>query len=407
MKSAEVRKVVFLHTDFRLYWKARLDFLHSFFRDRNVALTVIEIAGKGSPYSFEHSNGISAKGWWRCLFPYDAIESIEPRKAVNAVLQALDDINPDAVFAGAIAFSSGAAAVRWGAWRRKPVVIFDNARLEDVPRAGYVDWIKRQMYSLVDAMLIPAPSHDKTFRYFGFSQEQLFYGINCVDNQFFTVQSELYRSSEPPHTKPFLLAVGRQVPKKNWSRLINAYRNVVQSTESEPFDLLLVGDGPEHEALVDCAGDLCGKNIHFIPFKSQDELCAYYAHADGLVLPSQHGETWGLVVNEAMASGLPVLVSSVCGCAETLVRTGVNGYIIDPDDVGSICEALLLFMKMTGSQKKNMGENSASIISDWGLERFCEGVWDAFEYVLSQKKKRGKMTGQIIANFWDGRYNPS
>jgi glycosyltransferase involved in cell wall biosynthesis len=402
-----VCKVVFLHTDFRLYWKRRLEKLAEFLEKKDIELTVVEISGKGSPYDFEKRGEITPDPKWIVLFPEEAMKDIDPRKAADAAIDILNKIQPDVVFAGALAFPSGAAAVRWGLFRAKPVVLFDDARLEDVPRGWLVNQVKRQLYSHVDAMVIPAPSHEQSFRYFGFSSRQLFYGLNCVDNDYFTAQSSAFNASEKPHPKPFFLAVGRQIEKKNWLKLIDAYRSASSESGDDSFDLLFIGDGPEHDQMVKASGADNGRRIHFIPFKDQEELCLYYEHAEGLVLPSLYGETWGLVVNEAMASGLPVLVSSKCGCCETLVQDGVNGYFFDPADTAAIKKALFLFMKLHIKKRMLMGNFSKAIIADWGIERFCQGVADAIDYVSSVPKRRGSLVGKIISIYWNGRYNPT
>ena len=78
--------------------------------------------------------------------------------------------------------------------------------------------------------------------------------------------------------------------------------------------------------------------VHFYPFMSQEELKPFYHNASWFILPSRFGETWGLVVNEAMASGLPVLVSEQSGCASTLVKKGINGYTFSPNDENGLSD---------------------------------------------------------------------
>ncbi|NTV93463.1 MAG: hypothetical protein HGA72_09470, partial [Chlorobiaceae bacterium] len=226
-----IRKIAIVHTDFRLYWPARLRMLNSFLADRNIDLFIVEISGKGSPYSFASASGSDSGLRWTRLFESMKMEEIDAGDAVDAVCRKLDELQPDAVIAGPVAFSSGAASVRWCSLMRRPVVIFDDARLDDVPRPFYVDWIKTQVYSLVDAMVIPAPSHDSTCLYFGFRKDQLFYGVDVVDNDFFTsgavsdgVQAG---TGDVFSAAPFFLAVGRQVAKKNWKMLLAAFRQAI------------------------------------------------------------------------------------------------------------------------------------------------------------------------------------
>jgi glycosyltransferase involved in cell wall biosynthesis len=404
-----IKKVVIVHTDFRLYWPSRLRQLNSYFVLKGVDFSVVEIAGKGSPYNFAEGKAAEKDLCWTQLFGSRRMEEIPACEAVDAVIRKLDELDPDAVIAGAVAFPSGAAAARWCSRKKRSVILFDDARLDDVPRPLYVDWIKKQVYSLVDAMVIPAPSHDPTYRYFGFAKERLFYGVNAIDNMFFSPNLAEGSGHLPASfaQQSLLLGVGRQIPKKNWKTLLRAFSIVAENPIARQWSLVLIGDGPEHDELVDMAGDLLDRRICFVPFRQQSELVSYYHQAAALVLPSLFGETWGLVVNEAMAAGLPVLVSEKCGCAETLVRDGVNGYVFNPDSLDETEAVLLKFFSLDSASRTRQGEASLGIIADWGLERFCRGMWDALNTVQDREKRRGSLAGRFIIRFWNGRYCPT
>lgn len=401
-----LRNAAIVHTDFRIYWPARLNALRKYFADKGVVLSIIEISGKGSPYDFA---GATADGGsqWHCLFKDLAMERIPAEDAVKMVLEKLDELQPDIVIAGAIAFPSGAAATRWGVLNRKPVVIFDDARLEDVPRSRLVNWVKKSIYSNVRAMLIPAPSHDATYRYYGFSSDQIFYGVNCIDNALFEKRSSeehkrLLRELTPHR---YFLAVGRQVEKKNWLSLLRAFMRVADRSGIVDWSLVFIGDGPDHEQLKTEAGN--SGRVIFLPFMTQDHLRTFYSNAGALVLPSQHGETWGLVVNEAMASGAPVLVSEKCGSADTLVHEGVNGFVFSPDEHASIEDILERFVRLSPEKRVEMGDASKQIISEWGLDRFCNGMWDACTFAYEHRQRSGSIAGKVIIRFWNGRYRPT
>jgi hypothetical protein len=181
-------KIVFTHTDFRIYWPARLKKLHSYLAERNIEMRVVEISGKGSPYEFD-SVSQNYPPYWLCIFPDKRMEDLSSSKANKALRKKLDEFQPDIVFSGAIAYPSGAAAVRWAKENRRKCVIFDNSRLEDVPRKWYINFIKKSIYSSVDAILCPSWAWDETFRFFGFSDRQIFYGLNVVDNEFWNDKS--------------------------------------------------------------------------------------------------------------------------------------------------------------------------------------------------------------------------
>jgi glycosyltransferase involved in cell wall biosynthesis len=394
-------KVVFLHTDFRIYWPARLHALRTFLKNKNIDLQVIEIAGQGSPYHFAGSSKRPA--WWSCLFPESEMEKLDLKHVRRVVNAKLNKLRPDVVFAGAIAFPSGANAVYWAIRNKKKVVIFDNARQEDVPRSVIVNWVKKQIYSVVDAVFCPAPAWGKTFEHFGFDKSQIFYGVNVVDNDFWQTKMDVGLGFELPDS--YMLAVGRQIPKKNFLTLLQAYHSYLERSK-EPIHLVFIGEGDQRTKLEMYVNDFGLKQVVFIPFQTQQALRHIYHKASFFVLPSLYGETWGLVVNESMACGLPVLVSNQVGCASTLVAHGDNGYIFDPDNQEDLAQKIELITDLTHQERTAMGITSEVIISQWGLERFCSGAYDALEYVKKSKKKKPKLITKLILRYWHGRYRP-
>jgi glycosyltransferase involved in cell wall biosynthesis len=115
-------------------------------------------------------------------------------------------------------------------------------------------------------------------------------------------------------------------------------------------------------------------------FKQYPDLRAYYGLASAFVHASTT-EPWGLVVNEAMASGLPVLVSNRCGCAPDLVRDGVNGFTFDPGNVEQLAH-LMLKVSTLNYQLSTFSVASRRIVASWGADRFASGLHQAAEAAL-------------------------
>jgi glycosyltransferase involved in cell wall biosynthesis len=116
--------------------------------------------------------------------------------------------------------------------------------------------------------------------------------------------------------------------------------------------------------------------VTFAGHKSYDEIPSYYSSAKALILPSR-SETWGLVVNEAMAAGLPVIVSQRCGCADDLVTEGDNGWVFDPDAPTALTNILLKLDRLSDEQVRRMGDRSRAIIENWSLNRFAVALEQA------------------------------
>src|ERR1035441_6959071 len=156
----------------------------------------------------------------------------------------------------------------------------------------------------------------------------------------------------------------------------------LSSSPVVPWSLVLLGDGPLRSAL---NSQLSTLNLHshvLLPgFKQYPDLPVYYGLASAFIHASTT-EQWGLVVNEAMASGLPVLVSNRCGCATDLVQAGVNGFTFDPYNEQEMA-ALMLKVSAFNFPLSDFGSQSQRIISKWGVARFAAGVQAAGASALS------------------------
>ena len=145
--------------------------------------------------------------------------------------------------------------------------------------------------------------------------------------------------------------------------------------------LILLGDGDEQPNLEQIIRDHSIDDVVFAGFRQIDELPAYYALTDALV-HTAYGEPWGLVVNEAMASGAPVLVSNRCGCADDLVMDGRTGFQFDPDDRAMIAD---LMVRYSIDEKLRTTTSAGSLrhIQQWGPDRFADGLHGALEIAMS------------------------
>jgi glycosyltransferase involved in cell wall biosynthesis len=129
--------------------------------------------------------------------------------------------------------------------------------------------------------------------------------------------------------RPVVLCVGRLVPGKGVDLLLRAAARV--QAEGRTFSTLIAGDGPERRALEETVAELGVRNVHFPGARSPEEMAAVYRSADVLVFPTLD-DVWGLVVNEALWSGLPALVSIYAGCARELVPANSTFDPLDPAD---------------------------------------------------------------------------
>lgn len=397
-------RIVIIHTDFRIYWPARIYALQQLLKDNRMSLYIIEIAGAGSPYSFSNKNTDHNIDNWNILFPNSKIEELSMSKVKQAIISKLDEINPDIVIAGAIAFPSGAVSSLWCRKNKKKLIIFDDAKINDVKRGTFVNFIKRRIYHNVDAMLYPAKEWDETGFYWGFKKEQLFYGLDVVDNEFWKRYKGCLNNSTINNN--FFLSIGRQIPKKNLLFLLEAYSIYRKKVGNEAYDLILIGDGPERKNIQDYINYNHVKGVILLPFLQQKDLVLYYKMAKSFIICSKQDETWGLVINESLACGCPVIASNRCGAAESLIKDNVNGYIFNPFKTDELVNKMMCIHELSKEQWISMSNNSLRTIEKWDTRLFAKSSLDAIRFVSKRHNKKTNLLDILILNFWKGRYNP-
>ena len=155
-----------------------------------------------------------------------------------------------------------------------------------------------------------------------------------------------------------------------------------QNKECQSSHMILVGGG---ELMADCQNAVNSselENVHLVGFINQSELPMYYEAADVFVLPSSY-ETWGLVINEAMASGLPCIVSDACGAAKDLIIEGKTGFSYPMGDV----KQLAILMKLMANNKENrrqMGLNAAEYVQQFSVESVVSALKKALHCMGNQ-----------------------
>jgi len=287
------------------------------------------------------------------------------------------------------------STLSWANANRVPVIAFSDSHDLHKKRSLLKELPKHRLVGLFSSALIAGRPHRDYIAKLGMQHTVIFDGYNAVDNEHFAAsvgeckKQRVEKSCGEEATNPFFLVSARFIEEKNLPRLLHAYalyrrraqepnadtQSVGHQTPSPgPWHLVLVGDGPLRPKIEKLLAELdLNEVVHLDGYQQFDKLPHYYSGASALVLPSI-SETWGLVVNEAMASGLPVLVSNHCGCAPDLVQDGVNGFTFDPYDVEGLAQLMVRVSGMDERERGKMGDESRRIIADWGLERFAAGL---------------------------------
>jgi glycosyltransferase involved in cell wall biosynthesis len=225
--------------------------------------------------------------------------------------------------------------------------------------------------------VVPGKSSIEYLKNYGVPEEMIYTAPNAVDTQFFAQRAEAIRSDASMHRKAlhlparFFLYAGRLVAEKGVFDVLRAYGALATEVRRD-VGLVFVGDGIGRSALLQRAAATNPGSIQLVGFAQREQLAAYYALADVFVFPS-HTDPWGLVVNEAMACGLPVIASKAAGCVADLVENGWNGRLYSAGDVSQLTCAM---DELAGDAELRslMGKRSKERIEQYSPEAWAAGM---------------------------------
>ncbi len=296
----------------------------------------------------------------------------------SAAMQAcLERLEPDAMLIPGWSFSVAQSALRWCRKNQKIAVLASESNEFDQPRKWWREKLKSIRVRKFSSALVGGKSHARYLQKLGFDSAKIAYGYDVVNND--TFEPTKIRKLPKPHVKPYFLAVGRLIKKKNYAWLIDAYADYCQLAGTQAWDLILCGDGELHDELRRQVERLSLRQKVIMPgFLKMQNLLPYFAHAGCFVHPSTE-EQWGLVINEAIAAALPVLVSKQCGCYEDLVSEGENGFGFDPTDKSTLVSSLRAISDCS-AKRKLMGEQSYIMSKNFSSSKFGLGLLAAIDY---------------------------
>lgn len=318
------------------------------------------------PYHFARMNAIAAQsgvelivvesasvddhGWNRagCQPRFELItlndsrlRGVDKRRCGRELEAILERARPDVIVScGYSERHSWLAAKRRRRAQKAVWVVWSESARRDHRRLPVVELAKRFIVARADGGLVAGGPQAEYLHSLGMARERICEVGGCVDNSYFRLESA--RTARMPGEANYFLYVGRFIAAKNLAFLLRAYgqyRGAMDRAGVEPWNLTLVGSGREEAALKRLVLEERIDGVAFPGPKQIEEIVHYYGAARALVLPS-YSEPWGLVVNEAMACGLPALVSEACGCAADLVAPGLTGYVFDPAELDTCVEAL-------------------------------------------------------------------
>ena len=363
------------------YHMARLTATHNHAPKHHGRLVALETARTDTTYAWSIENDETP--FERVVvFEHAPYESIPAQTIHKSVTRKLDTINPDAVAISSYSTPDARACLMWCKNNRRIAVMMTATKEDDAPRIQWREKIKSALVNMYDAALVGGTPQQAYLEKLGFPSDYIFHGCDAVNNTYFQKETMKWRSeygaaSHLPGLEervPFFLASNRFIPRKNLDGLVRAYQNYRQQT-AKPWRLLLLGDGPGRTPLEQQVATEGIEGVVFCGFQQIEHIPAYYAFAGAFVHPALNDQ-WGLVVNEAMAAGLPVLVSERAGCAIDLVDHGKNGYVFNPERLDELTHWLRI-MSAPDTNRLSMSQASEEIIARWSPATFATNLWRA------------------------------
>jgi glycosyltransferase involved in cell wall biosynthesis len=301
----------------------------------------------------------------------------------------------DALWVHGYAQQSVLRAVALARARGMTILLRGDSHLTDAKRGPVKTWLKRRamprFFRLIDGFLAIGGLNRQYYLHYGAPDERIFPMPYAVDNEFFRRQvAEAARRRESLRGelgletgRPVILYASKLMPRKRPGDLLDAYARLSVDGREPHAYLVFVGDGEERSRLEHRARQLAWSSVRFAGFRNQTELPRYYDLADVFVLPSAH-EPWGLVVNEVMNAGKPVVVSDGVGAAPDLVQDGENGFVVPVGHVGVLADRLA---RLTGDPDlaRRMGRESLRRISSWDFEADAVGLTACLEKTLCRR----------------------
>ena len=299
---------------------------------------------------------------------YEEIGFIEK---VITLIREVNNYEPDIVIVPGYFDWAYWIAVFYCKFKGKKIITGIESTEFDHKRMWFKEQIKRIFVKMCDGVFCYGTKSKEYSVKLGAHQDRVFTVFQATDNG--TLEKLYIESKKNIESirkefgfKPFnFIFVGRLSPEKNVGLLVRAFAKVKKKLgKSKDWGLIIVGDGPLRTELEKLTINLnIMDSVYFVGGKSWKDVIRFYAASDVLILPSV-SEPWGLVVNEAMVCGLPVVVSKRAGSYYDLVKEGENGFGFDPYDQKELEKIMSKFIN-NGLDMKRMGEKSREIIRDY------------------------------------------
>lgn len=331
------------------------------------------------------------------LFPNQQLENIPAEEMWSKLRTTLERIKPTVVILMGYSLKIMRQAQEWCKHNRIATVLISDSNYFDKKRYLPFEFIKYLFVHKMDAAFVAGQTGRAYIMKLGIPQERIAFGCDVVDVQAISKQAGLNRERMEQIRQKwnlpenYFLFVGRLVPEKNVLGLLEAFEKYLRDDKSgNACHLVICGAGIEQEKIERYLNTFPVEDrarIHLYGFIGPNDIVDFFSGASTFILPSI-SEPWGLVVNEAMACSLPVIVSNRSGSAYNLVQEGENGWIVDPLDPGMMTRVMNEAANLDPQQRAAYGDKSRTLINDWDLDRYSKGVIESSKMAIAHARKK-------------------
>jgi glycosyltransferase involved in cell wall biosynthesis len=366
-------RVVVIWIDWYAYHVARFEGLQEAFGHAGEVAGIELVGGVGVHAGLKFCEDRQAHLPIETLRPESSWRDANKLALARTLWRRLDELHPEIVLVPGYYTLPALAAAVWARTHGSCSVLMTESTAGDHVRTGWKEWLKSKLVrALFNWAVVGGAAHLRYIRRLGIAEERTARFYDVVGNDAIREGTTELRltSSREEHGLPhrYFLFIGRLAPEKNVAGLLQAWLDYRR--DGGDLSLVLAGGGPEASGLrARVEASPFARDVVFTGLKSSRELLPLLAFASCFVLPSTR-EPWGLVVNEAMAAGLPVIVSKRCGCAEDLVENGRNGLIFDPEHGAELTACLERLAQLSDAERAAMGQRSAEKINLYSPHNF-------------------------------------
>lgn len=317
-------------------------------------------------------------------FSYDVLPAWRKRVGKYNLLinrgvgAALVHSQPQVILCGGYNYLASWQAAVWAKRHNIPVVLWSESTAHDSRRHRWpVEFMKSSFLRRCRACVAAGQSSRDYLIQLGASPEKIFIAPNAVDIDFYaSLAAQARRHAAEVRTRHalpprYFLYAGRLVPQKGVFDLLAAYAKLEPRHRSH-IGLVFAGDGESRSQLAERATAIQPGSVRFCGFLHREQLAELYALAEALMFPT-HSDPWGLVVNEAMACGLPIIASHVAGCVPDLVKNAENGFVVPPGNIEALTNAMHAVID-DASTTQEFAARSASNIKAYTPAACAEGL---------------------------------